>query len=158
MVVSQGHVLDQYLTYNTDPWLSECFIDGKNVKAVDNFVTKGTVALPAFSCQRGNTAVPELSMKGIGRTRLALIGTNPIEATQKQIPVDDGFASTENQLRREAKSLVLFHPIGVERNNRDMRKAGFIQRTADETDIIARTTAATGLGHDDGKLIGVIVT
>ena len=56
------------------------------------------------------------------------------------------------------ETTVLFHAVGVKRNDGDVRKPRFIQRTTDKGHIVAGAATATGLAHDDSQFIGIIAT
>ena len=156
-VIGKGHVFHEDFAHNPDPRPAHGFIDGKMVKALDNLAAERGIGLAALAGERGDAALPKLGVQGVGGAGRAFIGADPVQAAQEEVPEDDGFAEGENQGRGEAEALVLFHAVGVERDDGNVREAGLVQGAADEADIIAGPAAAAGLGHDDGEAVGVIL-
>ena len=157
MVVGKRHVLHQNLAYNADTRLAKGLVNGEGVKglhdpATDLFVAPRTVGLG----ERFNGDLLPVLMEGIGRPCFPFIGADTIEAAHKEIAVNDGFCRVQNKGGFQTKTLVGLHAVGVEGNDGNMSVARLFQGAADEAHIVAGAAAAAGLGHNDGKMIGIV--
>ena len=54
------------------------------------------------------------------------------------------------------EAFVLFHAVGIQGNYRDVAHSSLFQSPADKGHIVAGPAAAAGLGHNNGKLPGII--
>ena len=158
VIVRQGHILYEDFADDTDARFAQGLVDGEMVKTLNNLPAECSVALTAFTLERSNTACPEFGMQRIRRAGNALIGTDSIQAAKKKVAEDDGFAGRKDHRRGKPEPFVLLHAVGVQGDNGDMRETGLVKGTANETHIVAGPAASTGLRHDDGEAVSVIVS
>ena len=95
-------------------------------------------------------------MKRIGRTRYLFIGAGAVEDTHEHITVYDSLHSLHKHGHGEFKSRITLQTAYIDGDNRNMGHTGFFQSTADETDIVGSTAAASRLAHEDGHVIQII--
>lgn len=157
VIVGKGHVLDEDLSDDADTGLLEGLVDGECVKGFDDALADLLEAVFALRIRQGvNADILPLAVQRIGRAGLELVGPHAVQAAHEQVAVDDGVDGVHDHSRRELEARILFHAVGVQRDDRDVLQVRLIQRTADEGDVVAGPAAPAGLGHDDGQTVRVV--
>ena len=157
MVVGQRREFYKNLAYNTyarlfdsNPW--------KTVKITDN-ASNVSSKFDHAGCpgrKTGNTAFFPFFMERIGSARFLFIGTGSIENPHENITVNHSLHGFGDQSRRQGKSGIGFHAVGIDRNNRNLRHSCFFQRPSDKSDVIGGAATTSGLSHKYSCFIQII--
>ena len=87
-----------------------------------------------------------------------LVRSRSVENTHKYITVYNSLKSLHKHSRCILESWVRLHTIRVDGDDRDLRHSGFFQSAADKSDVVRRTAAASGLAHEDGRVVEIILS
>ena len=99
-----------------------------------------------------------LLMQLLRRARNLFIGPNPVQTAHEEIPINQSVHRVNGKARRDLKTRVLFHAVGIYGNHGDMAIPRLLECPADKGHIVAGPAAAAGLGHHDGQMIRIVFT
>ena len=154
MVVCERRELDQNLADHADARFFDraagqfvkVFHDGADNAAV---LVHGRVPLGDCLGADGTPLLVEL----LRTARHLFVGTGRIEAAHHDIAVDGRLNGLDGHGNRDLKARVLLHVTHIDRDDRDVTHARFLERAADKADVVRSAAAATGLAHEDGGVV-----
>ena len=150
--------LNQNLTNNANARLGSLALQRQVVKVVydganrllitTEFLAFGDLQLALF-----HPVIEQL----LCRTLFDFIRACTVQALHKQVAIEQREYSVVQHSGRHLEARIRFiQLLECERDNRDMAQTRSLQRLANEADVVGCATAATCLGNDHSKFIGVI--
>ena len=105
-----------------------------------------------------DTDLLPLLVESVCGARNGLVRSCSVENTHKYITVYNSLKSLHKHGRRVGEARIRLHTVRVDGDDRDLRHSGFFQSTADKSDVVRRTAAASGLAHEDGRVVEIILS
>ena len=158
IIVGSRRVFDQDLAHNTDAGLA-LLTDRDRVKVPDHLngqaLDLGQIQTVCLS-QKVCADLHPLHMLGFDHALFQLIGAHAVDAAHHDIAKDNGIGGTGDQLQVELESGIFLEAGHVDRDDRDLSHACLCQGAADKADVIGRTAAAAGLGHQNSCPVKIV--
>ena len=104
-----------------------------------------------------NTDFLPFFVNPVCRSLLLLIRTHPVDTFHHDITELRCIAETNRKIRCDLEARIFLQTAQVNRDDRNLRHIGLLQRTADKSDVVRSTAAAAGLAHDDSHFVQVIL-
>ena len=110
-----------------------------------------------FCRNKINTDLLPFLVNPVCRALFLLIRTHPVNTFHHDIAEFCCIAETNRKIRRDLEARIFLQTAQVNRDDRNLRHIGLLQRTADKSDVVRSTAAAAGLAHDDSHFVQVIL-
>ena len=97
-------------------------------------------------------------MEPVGASLYLFIRPCGVEHSHEHVAVYEGMKGLYAKHRSDLESRIGLHAVGIYGNDRNVRYTGFFQGSPYESDIVAGPAAASGLGHDNGRVLKVVLS
>ena len=157
VIVCERHILDKDLPDDADLGLFFTLVKRQFVKVFYNALTKLFIRiLRLVGAESVYADLLPFVPQSVGGAGSRFIWAGTVEATHHHVSENECAKTLQKHRNGDMKTLVLFHTVRIERYDGNMGKPGFGQRPPDKPDVVARTAAAAGLGHQKRDLVCVV--